>query len=115
QPRAAVFSLLRRSFAVIVPLRPRKDTSTVPSKLYESLASGRPVLYSAAGEGADTLRRAGGGQVCTPGDASDLCDAMVAYLQCPERAAADGRRGRAFVAEHFDRQRIAADFGVLLE
>ncbi|MEE9608338.1 MAG: glycosyltransferase family 4 protein, partial [Myxococcota bacterium] len=54
QPRSAVFSLLRRSFAVLVTLRPRKDTSTVPSKLYESLASGRPVLYQAAGDGAET-------------------------------------------------------------
>jgi glycosyltransferase involved in cell wall biosynthesis len=115
QPRAAVFALLRRSFAVIVPLRPRKDTSTVPSKLYESLASGRPVLYSAGGEGADTLRRAQGGAVCAPGDAGALCDAMVAYLRDPERADADGRRGRAYVAAHFDRRQISESFARLLE
>lgn len=115
QPRAAVFALLRRSFAVIVPLRPRKDTSTVPSKLYESLASGRPVLYSAGGEGADTLRRAGGGRVTEPGDAAALCEAMIAYLRDRAAADADGQRGKAFVSEHFDRRRIAAAFAALLE
>jgi glycosyltransferase involved in cell wall biosynthesis len=114
QPRAAVFALLRRSFAVIVPLRPRKDTSTVPSKLYESMASGRPVLYSAAGEGAEHLRRAGGGVVCTPGDPQALCDAMTHYLRDPEAADRDGVRGRAYVVEHFDRARIAASFAHLL-
>lgn len=115
QSRAAVFALLRRSFAILVTLRPRKDTSTVPSKLYESMASARPVLYSAGGEGADTLRRAGGGVVCAPGDAEALCDAMLALLREPEQAARLGASGREFVTAHFDRRRIAADFVTLLE
>lgn len=115
QPRSAVFSLLRRSFAVLVTLRPRKDTSTVPSKLYESLASGRPVLFQGAGEGAETLRQAGGGAVVTPGEPDALADAMLAYLSEPGRADADGTRGRAFVEREFDRAAIAARFSHLLE
>ncbi len=114
QPRPVVFSLLRRSFAVLVTLRPRKDTSTVPSKLYESLASGRPVLYQAAGEGAETVRRAGGGAVVAPGDPDALAEAMLGYWQDPERADRDGARGRAFVAEVFDRREIAEHFAGLL-
>lgn len=115
QPRAAIFSLLRRSFAVLVTLRPRKDTSTVPSKIYESLASGRPVLFSAAGEGAETIRRAQGGRVCTPGDPESLADAMQRYLEDPAQADRDGAAGRAFVLEHYDRGAIAAEFARLLE
>jgi glycosyltransferase involved in cell wall biosynthesis len=115
QPRAAVFALLRRSFAILVTLRPRKDTSTVPSKLYESLASARPVLYSAGGEGAETVRRAGGGMVCEPGDADALCDAMRALLEAPDEAARLGAQGRDFVTARFDRRGIAADFTAMLE
>ncbi len=115
QPRAAVFSMLRRSHAVLVTLRPRKLTATVPSKLYESLASGRPVLYQAAGEGAETLRHSGGGTVCAPGDPAALCEAMLAYLRDPERADEHGRRGREFAAQHFDRRRIAERYAQLLE
>ncbi len=114
QPRAAVFSLLRRATGVLVTLRPRKDTSTVPSKLYESLASGRPVLYQAGGEGAETVERAEGGTVVTPGDPDALADAMLAYLRDPARADRDGARGRAFVAGAFDRRVIGTRFAGLL-
>lgn len=115
QPRDAVYALLRRSHAVLVPLRPRKDTSTVPSKIYESLASGRPVLYQAGGEGAAMIRDSGGGRVVPPGDPEALAEAMRTYLRDPGRADEDGRRGRAFVEAHYDRGRIAADFVALLE
>jgi hypothetical protein len=115
QPRTAIFALLRRSFAVLVTLRPRKDTSTVPSKIYESLASGRPVLFSAGGEGAETIRRAEGGSVCTPGDPDSLCEAMCRYLDEPALADRDGASGRRMVESHFDRRRIAGEFERLLE
>jgi len=114
QPRSAVYGLLRRSHAILVPLRPRKDTSTVPSKIYESLASGRPVLYQAGGEGAEILRRAEGGRVVAPGDPGALAAAMRDYLHHPERADEDGRRGRAFVEASYDRDHIAEAFTRLL-
>jgi len=115
QPRAAIFGLLRRSFAVIVSLRPRKDTSTVPSKIYESLASSRPVLFSAGGEGAETIRQAGGGVVCSPGDPEPLFSAILDYLKDPDRALSDGASGRRYVEAHYDRSRIADEFAELLE
>jgi glycosyltransferase involved in cell wall biosynthesis len=47
QPREQIPALLMSAGAVAVTLRPRRDAHTVPSKLYESMASGRPVLVSA--------------------------------------------------------------------
>jgi hypothetical protein len=114
QPRAAVFATLSRSFANIVSLRPRKDTSTVPSKIYECMASGRPLLFSAAGEGGETIRRAGAGSVTAPGDATALAGAMRGYLQDPETADRDGASGRAFVVENFDRGKISLAFADLM-
>ena len=115
QPRAAIYSLLRRSFSVLVTLAPRKDTSTVPSKIYECMASGRPTLFSAAGEGAETIERAGAGTVCAPGDPHSLADAMRTYLEDPSLADQHGARGRRFVEEHYDRGQIAARFESLLQ
>ncbi|HKJ24589.1 MAG TPA: glycosyltransferase family 4 protein [Myxococcota bacterium] len=114
QPRDAVYACLQRSFAVLVTLRPRKDTSTVPSKIYECMASGRPVLYQAGGEGANTLREAGGGSVVDPGSASALADAMAAYLRDPATADAHGAAGRDYVARHYDRRVLARRFSDLL-
>jgi glycosyltransferase involved in cell wall biosynthesis len=114
QPRAAVFSLLRRSFAVLVTLRPRKDTSTVPSKLYECLASGRPVLFQGGGEGAEAVRRADAGSVVTPGDPDALAEAISRYVSDPGLAEAHGTKARAFVEASFDRKTIALDYLRLL-
>ena len=114
QPRWAIYSLLHRSFAVLVTLRPRKDTSTVPSKIYECMASSRPVLFSAAGLGAETIERAGGGTVTEPANAQALCDALCAYLDDPERADAEGAAGRNFVEQSYDRRKIAQSFEDLL-
>ncbi len=114
QPRWAIYALLNRSFAVLVTLRPRKDTSTVPSKIYECMASGRPVLFSAAGLGADTIRRAGGGTVTEPANPEALCDAVCAYLDDPQQADADGAAGRNFVEQSYDRRKIARSFEDLL-
>jgi len=115
QPRDAVYACLQRSFAVLVTLRPRKDTSTVPSKIYECMASGRPVLYQAGGEGAATLREADAGTVVEPGSARALADAMAAYLRDPALADAHGAAGRAYVAERYDRRMLARRFSALLE
>lgn len=114
QPRWAIYALLHRSFAVLVTLRPRKDSSTVPSKIYECMASGRPVLFSAAGLGAETIRRAGGGTVTEPADPGSLCDAICAYLEDPDRANAHGAAGRSFVETAYDRRKIARSFEELL-
>jgi len=115
QPRDAVYACLQRSFGVLVTLRPRKDTSTVPSKIYECMASGRPVLYQAGGEGANTLREADGGAVIEPGSAEALADAMARYLRDPAAADAHGASGRAYVSGSYDRRVLARRFSDLLE
>lgn len=115
QPRSAVYACLQKSFAVLVTLRPRKDTSTVPSKIYECMASGRPVLYQAGGEGANTLDESGGGIVVEPGSAQALCDAMAIYLKDPARAEQHGASGRSYVSTHYDRRQLARRFSDLLE
>ena len=68
----------------------------------------------AAGEGAETIRRSGGGSVCEPGDPEALYRAMREYLEDPARADAHGAAGRSFVEKSFDRGAIARDFAALL-
>ena len=67
QPRRRVPAFLDGSFANVVTLRPRKDTHTVPAKIFEYMASARPLLLSADSApqrivelaGAGPFRRAG--------------------------------------------------------
>ena len=48
-PASEVNTTIKTANAIAVTLRPRRDSHTVPSKIYEAMASGRPVLLSADG------------------------------------------------------------------
>jgi len=113
-PREIVFAVLKRSFGTLVTLCPRPDIHTVPSKLYEAMAAGRPVLLSAEGEPAAILESAGGGTVCRPGEAQDLTDALVGYLRDPQTADSHGQAGRRYCEKHFDREDLARQYAEIL-
>ncbi len=110
QTRPVVYRVLGRSHAILIPLRPRKDDHTVPSKIFESLASSRPILLSATGEVASIVVRARAGRVTPPGDAERLAGAVVHVLEDSDSADQAGRDGRLYVAEHFDRRVTARCF-----
>jgi glycosyltransferase involved in cell wall biosynthesis len=105
QPRDAIPPLLRSADAIAVTLRPRKDSHTVPSKLYEAMASGRPVLVSADGAPAEILREAKAGLATPASDADALAASIRALLEDPERRRGFGAQGRAYAAA-FDRGRL---------
>jgi glycosyltransferase involved in cell wall biosynthesis len=103
QPRAHIPSLLRAAGAVAVTLRPRRDTHTVPSKIYEAFASARPLLVSADGAPAEMLRESGAGIDTPAGDADALADAILSLLEGPDLTARLGEKGRSYV-KRFDRR-----------
>ncbi len=114
QPRSTVLGVISRSFANLVTLKKRGDTHTVPSKIYEALASGRPTLVSAAGEPVDIITKAGGGLASPPENVEALVANMIRYMERPEMAAEDGRRGRLYCEQNYDRETIAKSFESLL-
>lgn len=103
-------ALLAGADTVLVCLRDWPALArTVPSKLYEVLASGRHVSAVLAGEGADIVRAAGAGDVVTPGDAAGLA-ALWRRLSTDRAATAVGTGPRAWVAEHADVDVLAARY-----
>lgn len=63
--------------ASIIHLRDTELFSTViPSKLFESMGMGLPVLHGVPGESAEIVRREGVGIVFESGNATELCAAM---------------------------------------
>ena len=113
QPRDAIPALLRRADAIAVTLRPRKDTHTVPSKLYEAMASGRPILVSADGAPAAIAHEAKAGLATPAADAPALARSIRTLLEDPAQAAAFGAAGRAYAAD-FDRGRLVERFEAVL-
>ncbi|MFC7457693.1 glycosyltransferase family 4 protein [Brachybacterium sp. GCM10030267] len=87
---------------------------TVPSKLYEMLATGRHITALLAGEAADVIRRARAGDVLPPQDEDALVDLWRGLAEDRSRARVRPS-GREWVAEHADDDVLARQYLVILE
>lgn len=114
-PRAEVIDHYAWADTLLVSLRAWTPLSwTVPSKLYEALATGRHVTGVVAGEAAGIIGETGAGHTVPPED-------PVALAALWERLSADrarlevGERGRAWAYGHCDYDRLAERYLALLE
>jgi glycosyltransferase involved in cell wall biosynthesis len=94
--------------ACLVPLRDVPIFETfVPSKLFEVLAAGRPVIGAVRGEARDILNRSGGALVVDPERGDQLAQA-IDRLQSDAALRADlASHGRAFAQQEYDRDVLA--------
>lgn len=80
--------------------------NVIPSKLFECMGMGIPVLLGVEGESAAILANVDVGRVFPPGDSSALADVLLEFHANPERAAAWRRMGPA-AARGYDRAVLA--------
>jgi glycosyltransferase involved in cell wall biosynthesis len=115
QPKQVMPELLNLAYATIVPLK-RLDLfkSALPSKMFESMATAKPIVASLWGEAADLIESAGCGIAVAPEDPAGLCDAVERLAADPALARELGEKGRQYVQGRFDRELIAARFVELL-
>ncbi len=93
--------------ASIIHLRRMELFKTViPSKLFEGMAMGIPVLHGVAGESAEIVRREGVGVVFEPEDWAGLTSALL-RLRSDADARANYRRRCRAAAMNYDRKRLA--------
>ncbi len=106
----------RTADVALVPLRDVPLFRTfIPSKMFELLASGVPVVASVDGEAREILEASGGARVVAPEDADAIAAAIEALRADPAERAAMAEHGRAFAVERYDRTRLAADYVRVLE
>jgi glycosyltransferase involved in cell wall biosynthesis len=115
QPKATMPALLNLAYATVIPLR-RLDLfkSALPSKLFESMASAKPIVAALWGEAAELVRDANCGVVVEPEDPEALRLAVESLAGDPDTARALGENGRRYATEHYDRNVIASRFMELL-
>jgi glycosyltransferase involved in cell wall biosynthesis len=115
QPRAAMPAYLTMAGASLVPLRAAQlFEGALPSKMFEAMACGAPVVLSARGEAAAVLAEAQAGLVVPPEDPAALAAAIRYLKDHPDQAAAMGQRGRAFVVREYSRAEQARRLDALL-
>lgn len=79
----------------------------IPSKIFEIMAVGRPILASVRGESAEILRRSGAADVVAPEDGAAIAAGIRRLLLDPERRCAMAAAGREFVLREYSRALLA--------
>jgi lipopolysaccharide/colanic/teichoic acid biosynthesis glycosyltransferase len=88
---------------------------TIPVKIFDYLACGRPVVAAVRGDAARLVGESGGGVVVPPEDGAALAAALAGLADDPARCRALGAAGPPFVEAHFSRRAIGARLVALVE
>jgi colanic acid biosynthesis glycosyl transferase WcaI len=88
---------------------------TIPSKLYEYMAAGKPVLCSVGGEAAAVVTQSDCGLPVAPSDGQALGESIRRLVRDPEQSRTLGQRGAACVRAHFSRASVMDAYAKLLE
>lgn len=75
-----------------------------PSKMFPSMASGVPVIYSGAGEGARLIEGAQAGLIVPPENPTALAEAVVQLADNPELSRHLGQKAREYAEQHLNWQ-----------
>jgi glycosyltransferase involved in cell wall biosynthesis len=105
--RADTFAVQVLSDVCAVTLR-RNLIDSLPTKLIDALALGRPVIVSARGEAKRFVEEARGGVAVEPEDPAALASALQALANDPAALREFGANGKAFVEGRFERSVLAA-------
>jgi glycosyltransferase involved in cell wall biosynthesis len=107
-------SVLTAADVLVVPLG-YSIHGAVPSKLYEAMASGRPVVLVADDEPKRIVLEANCGLCVAPGDVDALATAISRLAGSAELRRELGTHGATMVRARFDRVRITGGYLDCLE
>ena len=113
-PREKMPALLASADIALVVLKTRLPGS-VPSKIYEAMGTGLPIVVAAEGEAADIVCAAKAGIVVSPGDIKGIFDAIAGLAVDTDKQKELGRNGRTAAVERYDRDATVQKFATHLE
>ena len=78
----------------------------IPAKVYSYLPSGKPIVASIDGEGANLINKIGCGIAVESGNAQGLADSIIKLESMgPKQRTSMGLKGRSYYFEHFEREK----------
>lgn len=107
-PKAAMPAVWGASDAALVLLK-RVDTfkTVIPSKMFEAMALGVPMILGVEGEAKALMEEGGAGIAITPEDDAELATAILRLADDRALGRQIGASARAFVRAQFDREKLA--------
>ena len=116
QPRERLPELRAAADIQLSPHRPGTTGYSLPSKIYEVMASGRPILVAAdpGSDVASLVESAGCGRSLPPGDPDALAEAILELRASPELRAMMGAAGRRYAERELSAEAVVAQYDDLL-
>jgi glycosyltransferase involved in cell wall biosynthesis len=108
-PHEQVPAILASMDVAIISLK-SNILGAVPSKIYEAMASGIPILLIAQGESQVIVDKAKAGFTIAPGDINGLIQAIRRIASEPHLRQEMGRAGRGAAVSTYDRAGIVGKF-----
>jgi len=117
QPYSDLPAFLASADALLVPLDSGKSQLSVPSKLYNFMASGRPILGLAApgSEVEAVIKEKACGLAAPPDSPMEIAAAVRTLRRSPESRAAWATKARDYVVEYLSKEKILRSYDRLLE
>ena len=106
-PNAEMFTVLKAAQLSFVSLVNDKLRDSVPTKMFEALGVGCPVLLSAAGDSADILNACKLGIAVKPNRDDDLWNAFMELYSNLDEYLQHRENTRAVIMNHYSRQQAA--------
>jgi colanic acid biosynthesis glycosyl transferase WcaI len=116
RPRGDLSSIFAASDVCLAVLRPDPlFTTVVPTKLYEYMAAGKPIINNVPGEAAALIEAAATGSTIAPGDPKGLATAVLRLADNPELRETMARNGPGWVRSHADWNNRTEQYASILE
>ena len=116
QPKERMPDFLAATDACLVLLiRSELFKTVLPSKIFEAMAMGRPIVLGVEGESRELVEEGGCGLCIEPENDAALADAVLKLAQNPGLRRELGERGQDYVARNFDRETLAMRYLGILE
>lgn len=109
-PHEKVYTLLSKADISFIPLKSASMTDSIPTKIYEALGIGCPVLLVAEGDSCRIVNESQLGICVSPDHTEQLGEVFDEMVENYERYAQHRADARRRMHEKYSRQKIAADF-----
>ncbi|HPG41674.1 MAG TPA: glycosyltransferase family 4 protein [bacterium] len=107
KPHQQMPEIISMSDVCLVPLKNLQlFDNALPSKMFEYMACGKPILSTLTGEGRDLIMRSNSGLSVPPEDAPQMAKAVIKLYNDRALKASLGYNGLLYVREHFSREKM---------
>ncbi len=106
-PRKELIRHIKKASLCIVPLKNKKIfESALPSKMFEYMACGKPIIVSIRGDAEKIVHDSRAGMAVEPENAKSLSDAILKYYLDKDRCNFEGKNGMTYIAKKLSKEML---------